>query len=129
MSAGAQWAIAFIVLVNSLFVGGIAVALWLVYTRLNQLMAHSQPLIERAEEVVGKVDELTQKLDERVSGLLDRADHLARDVSQKVETTTSIAEETISQPLIGAASLMAGISRGLSAYKEMAEKGDGQNNG
>jgi len=50
-------------------------------------------------------------------------------VSQKVETTTSIAEETISQPLIGAASLMAGISRGLSAYRELTEKGDGKNNG
>jgi uncharacterized protein YoxC len=129
MSEGALWAMVFIVFVNSLFVGGIAIALWLVHSRLSRLVSQVQPLVGRAEEVAAKVEALTAKLDQRVTGVLDTADHLVRDVSQKVETTTAIAEETISQPLIGAASLMAGISRGLSAYKEMTEKGDGQDNG
>jgi len=49
-------------------------------------------------------------------------------VTQKVETTTSIAEETIAQPLIGAASVMAGLSRGWDAYRAQSaqEKGNGQ---
>ena len=129
MSAGAQWAIVFIVFVNSLFVGGIAVALWLVHAKLTELTRRAQPLVTRAEELLARVEDVTGKVDQRVTGVLDTADQLVKDVSQKVETTTSIAEETISQPLIGAASLMAGISRGLSAYKEMSEKGDGQNYG
>lgn len=129
MSEGALWAMVIIVCVNTLFIGGIAIALWLVHSRLNQFMGQAQPLIRRAEELADKVEALTGKVDQRVTGVLDTADHLVRDVSQKVETTTAIAEETISQPLIGAASLMAGISRGLSAYKEMTEKGEGQNNG
>lgn len=129
MSAGAQWAIVVIVLINSLFVAGIAVALWLVHSKLAELMRQSQPLVSRAEELLAKVEDVTGTVNQRVTGVLDTADHLVKDVSQKVETTTSIAEETISQPLIGAASLMAGISRGLSAYKEMTEKGDGQDNG
>jgi hypothetical protein len=129
MSSAAEWAIVFIVLVNSLFVGGIAVALWLLHTRLSQFLAQSQPLMARAEEALAKVEGLTGKVEERVTHVLDTADRLVQDVSQKVETTTSIAEETISQPLIGAASLMAGITRGLSAYREMTEKGDGQSNG
>jgi len=129
MSDGALWAMVFIVFVNTLFIGGIAIALWLVHSRLNQFMGQAQPLFRRAEELADKVEALTGKVDQRVTRVLDTADHLVRDVSQKVETTTAIAEETISQPLIGAASLMAGISRGLSAYKEMTEKGEGQNNG
>jgi len=56
--------------------------------------------------------------------MLERAGTVVEHVSQKVETTTSIAEETISQPLIGAASVLAGISQGLTSYKEAAEKGD-----
>lgn len=129
MSAGAQWAIVVIVLINSLFVAGIAVALWMVHSKLAELMRQSQPLVSRAEELLAKVEDVTGTVNQRVTGVLDTADQLVKDVSQKVETTTSIAEETISQPLIGAASLMAGISRGLSAYKEMTEKGDGQDNG
>jgi len=129
MSAAAQWAIAFVILLNTLFVGGIAIALWLLHSRLSQFVAKAQPLLARGEETLGKVEELAGKVEQRVSGVLDTADHVVRDVSQKVETTTSIAEETISQPLIGAASLMAGITRGLSAYREMTEKGDGKNHG
>jgi len=129
MSAAAQWAIVFVVFVNSLFVGGIAIALWMLHARLSQFMQQAQPLLGRAEETLGKVEEVAGKVEQRVSGVLDTADRVVRDVSQKVETTTSIAEETISQPLIGAASLMAGITRGLSAYREMTEKGDGKNHG
>jgi len=128
MSAAAQWALVFVVLVNSFFVGGIAVVLWVLHTRLSQLVAQTQPLLGRADEVLGRVEELSGKVEQRVTGVLDTADRVVRDVSQKVETTTSIAEETISQPLIGAASLMAGITRGLSKYREMTEKGDGKDN-
>jgi uncharacterized protein YoxC len=128
MSPGAEWALAFVVLVNSLFVAGIAIALWMIHAKVSQAMDRAQPLVARGEEALGKLEVLTETLNQRATGILDAADHLVRDVSQKVETTTSIAEETISQPLIGAASLMAGISRGLSTYKEMTEKGDGQDN-
>jgi hypothetical protein len=129
MSAGAQWAIVVIVLINSLFVGGIAVALWLLHSRLTEALRQAQPLLGRAEKLLGTAEELAGKADERLTGIMDSADHVVRDVSQKVETTTAIAEETITQPLIGAASLMAGISRGLSTYKELSEKGEGQDNG
>jgi hypothetical protein len=125
----AQWAIFFILVLNSAFIGLIAAALWMLQSRLSRVQEQVQPLLARADELAGKVDGLLAKVDQRVTVALDSADHLVRDVSQKVETTTAIAEETISQPLIGAASLMAGISRGLSAYKEMNEKGDGQDNG
>jgi hypothetical protein len=129
MSSGAQWAIVVIVFVNSLFVAGIAVALWMLHARFSQALRQAEPLLNRGGEVLAQAEKLTEKLDARVTAVLDTADHLVRDVSQKVDTTTAIAEETISQPLIGAASLMAGISRGLNVYKEMTEKGEGEGNG
>jgi hypothetical protein len=58
---------------------------------------------------------------------LDKATELVEQVSERVDTTTAIAEEAVTEPLIGAASLMAGINRGLRAYAERShEKGDGR---
>jgi uncharacterized protein YoxC len=124
MSTGALWAVFLIILINTLFLAGIAGALWFLNAKLNQLLAKAQPLVDRAAETLQNVEQITVKLNDRVNQILDRTGEVVEDVSQKVETTTSIAEETISQPLISAASLMAGISRGLSAYKEVQGKGD-----
>jgi uncharacterized protein YoxC len=124
MSTGALWAVFVVILINTIFLAGIAGALWFLNAKLNQLLDKAQPLVDRAAETMQKVEQITVKLNDRVNHVLDRTGAVVEDVSQKVETTTSIAEETISQPLIGAASLMAGISRGLSAYKEVQEKGD-----
>jgi uncharacterized protein YoxC len=124
MSTGALWAVFLIILINTLFLAGIAGALWFLNAKLNQLLAKAQPLVDRAAETLKTVEQITVKLNDRVNQILDRTGAVVEDVSQKVETTTSIAEETISQPLISAASLMAGISRGLSAYKEVQAKGD-----
>jgi uncharacterized protein YoxC len=124
MSTGALWAVFTIILINTLFLAGIAGALWFLNAKLNQLLAKAQPLVDRAAETLQHVEQITVKLNDRVNQILDRTGEVVEDVSQKVETTTSIAEETISQPLISAASLMAGISRGLSAYKEVQGKGD-----
>lgn len=124
MSTGALWAVFWIILINTLFLAGIAGALWFLNAKLNQLLAKAQPLVDRTAETLQNVERMTVKLNDRVNQILDRTGEVVEDVSQKVETTTSIAEETISQPLISAASLMAGISRGLSAYKEVQGKGD-----
>jgi uncharacterized protein YoxC len=124
MSTGALWAVFAVILINTVFLAGIAAALWFLNAKLNQLLDKAQPLVDKAAETMQKVEQITVKLNDRVNHVLDRTGEVVEDVSQKVETTTSIAEETISQPLIGAASLMAGISRGLSAYKEVQEKGD-----
>jgi hypothetical protein len=69
---------------------------------------------------------MTVQVSERVNLILDQTGRLVEDVSRKVETTTSIAEETIAQPLISAASVMAGLSRGWDTYKAQTtkEKGD-----
>jgi len=126
MSQGAVWALAVIVLINSVFIAGIAVALFVLNQKLEQLTELAHPLIDKANAVLEKVETMTAQAGEKVNVVLDQTGQLVENVTQKVETTTSIAEETIAQPLIEAASLMAGLSRGWDAYKAQRaeEKGD-----
>jgi methyl-accepting chemotaxis protein len=126
MNDGAIWALAVIVLINTLFILGIAAALFILNRKLEQLTEMTHPLIDKANGTLTKVEAMTAQLSERVNAFLDQTGHLVEDVTQKVETTTSIAEETIAQPLIGAASVMAGLSRGWDTYRAQLakEKGD-----
>jgi predicted PurR-regulated permease PerM len=126
MDAGAIWALAVIVLINTLFIAGIAAALFILNGKLEKLTEAMHPLIEKANGTLARVEGMTAQVSERVNTILDQTGHLVQDVTQKVETTTSIAEETIAQPLIGAASMMAGLSRGWDTYRAQLakEKGD-----
>jgi len=126
MSQGAVWALAVIVLINSVFIAGIAVALFVLNQKLEKLTELAHPLIDKANAVLEKVETITAQAGEKVNVVLDQTGQLVENVTQKVETTTSIAEETIAQPLIEAASLMAGLSRGWDAYRAQRaeEKGD-----
>jgi len=127
MNQGAVWALAVVVLINTIFIAGIAVALLLLNRKLRDMTEAVHPLIERANSSLAKVETITAQLGERVNLILDRTGQLVEDVTQKVETTTSIAEETIAQPLIGAASVMAGLSRGWDVYKTESSRERGDN--
>jgi len=128
MNSSAVWALAFIVLLNTIFIAGMAVALFVLNAKLAQMAEMAHPLIEKANETLGRLEAMTAQVSERINVILDQTGDLVEDVTQKVETTTSIAEETIAQPLIGAASVMAGLSRGWDAYRAQSaqEKGNGQ---
>jgi predicted PurR-regulated permease PerM len=128
MNSGAVWALALVVLLNTVFIVGIALALFFLNAKLKELTETAHPLMDRANESLGKLEAMTAQVGERINVILDQTGDLVQDVTRKVETTTSIAEETIAQPLIGAASVMAGLSRGWDAYRAQSakEKGNGQ---
>lgn len=120
-------ALAVVVLLNTVFIGGICVALILINKRVEEALAKAQPILDRATETLGRVEETTVQLQHKVDQVLDKATELVDQVSERVDTTTAIAEEAVTEPLIGAASLMAGINRGLRVYTERShDKGDGR---
>jgi hypothetical protein len=123
-----QWtvvALIIMVFVNTLLIVGIAVLLYLINRKADEALSKAAPLVERATETLARVDETTSQLQVRVDRVLDKTTQLVDHVTERVDTTTAIAEEAVAEPLIGAASLMAGISRGLRAYTERAqEKGE-----
>jgi len=125
MSEATLWALFVIVLINTLFIAGLTVGLFLISRKLDELAQKVDPLAARATEILGRVEQITEEVQRRGEQILDRTSSLVDNVSRKVDTTTALAEETISQPLIGAASLVAGISRGVQAYRQQSiEKGD-----
>ena len=123
-------ALAIIVFLNTAAIGGIAIALWMLNRKVDQITEQLTPLINRATDTVASVEKITADLHVKLDHVMDTVEDTVKTVSQRVDTTTAIAEETISQPLIGAASVMAGLSRGLRTYKERAaEKGEGDGTG
>jgi uncharacterized protein YoxC len=116
-----------VLLINTLFIAGIAVALFLVNKKLNDALAAAKPVLDRATQTLGKVEDTTLQLQQRVDKVLEKTTTLVEHVTERVDTTTAIAEEAVTEPLIGAASLMAGINRGLRTYSERRhEKGEGR---
>lgn len=127
MSDWGLGALCFIVFLNTVFIAGIALFLWQLNRKLDELSEKADPMIARATETLGRVEAITADLQKRTAQVLEQTSTLVDSVAKKVDTTTSIAEETISQPLIGAASLVAGISRGVQTYRQQTEeKGDSQ---
>ena len=112
-------------LLNTLFVAGLAVALFLIHRKLDEALAKSEPLLKQAAETLSRVDETTEQLQGKVDHVLAKTTELVDKVSERVDTTTAIAEEAVTEPLIGAASIMAGIQKGLQTYRAQAsDKGE-----
>ena len=127
ISSWSVYILAGVVLLNTLFIAGIAGALWMLNAKVDDALKKATPLLDKAAETLNQVEETTAQLQQRVDQVLDRTTTLVERVSERVDTTTAIAEEAVTEPLIGAASLMAGIQRGLSVYAERSQgKGDGQ---
>lgn len=118
-------ALVVIVFLNTIFVAGLAVALFMIHRKLEEALSKSEPLLQKASETLSRVDDTTQQLQVKVDHALAKTTELVDKVSERVDTTTAIAEEAVTEPLIGAASIMAGIQRGLQTYRAQAsDKGE-----
>jgi len=117
-----------VVLINTIFIVALAALLYMINKKVDEALDKAAPLLQRATSTLSRVEETTISLQQRVDHVLEKTTALVDQISERVDTTTAIAEEAVTEPLIGAASLMAGISRGIRVYSEQAsEKGDGGN--
>lgn len=124
------WALVGILAVNTLFILGMALALFMIWRKTDEALKKAEPLLQQAAATLGKVEETTIQVQHKVEMVLDKTTTLVDQVAERVDTTTAIAEEAVTQPLIGAACLVAGLNRGLRTYSERAsEKGNGHSNG
>lgn len=116
-----DWTILALLLVvglNTLFVAGLAIALWVIGKKVDEGLSRAAPLLRQAGEMLARVEEGTLQVQARVEQVLEKTTALVDQVAERVDTTTAIAEEVVTEPLIGAASVMAGIQRGLRVYAE-----------
>ncbi len=109
-------ALAGVVVVNTIFIAGIAVALLLLHRRLRDALAQAGPLLERSATTLARLEETTARLEEQLHPILERSAGLVDQVADRVDRVSARAEEAVGEPLVGAASLVAGIHRGLQVY-------------
>jgi len=133
LTGASVWALVVIVAVNTLFIAALAVALWIIKGKLDEALDKITPLVQQGTKTLGQVNEATTRLQHGVDQILDKTTVLVDTVADRVDKTTAVAEEAVSEPLIGAASVMAGLQRGLQVYSERStavekatEKGNGQ---
>jgi uncharacterized protein YoxC len=109
-----------------LFIAGIAVALFILNQKLTQLTDSVHPLIEKANTALQNLETLSAQVGERVNVILDQTGHMVETVTEKVETTTSIAEEAIAQPRLTPAITLAAPISGWETFRaeRAQEKGD-----
>ncbi len=125
MSDTALWALTIVVAVNTLFICGLTAALFMINQKVAVLTERLEPVALRAADTLARVEKIAGEVEGRAQRVLEQTSSLVDSLARRVDTTTAVAEEAISQPLIGAASVVAGIHRGLEVYREQAvEKGD-----
>src|SRR5579883_1464610 len=106
MTEWSTWALVVVVIINTVFIAGICVALFLIHRKVEEALEKAGPVLQKTTETLARVEATTSQLQERVDRVLERATELVDQVSERVDTTTAIAEEAVTEPLIGAASLM-----------------------
>ena len=158
LSGWVQWPLVIIAVMNVIFVGILAFAALKMAQEVAKLRAQVQPIIDRVNPILeearpvvanvtplintnvrpilGNVQEITQKVSGIVTDLGQHAHEIAetgeqtvRELTHRVEATGQVVTESVSKPVIGAASLFAGITRAVSVlknYKSEPAKGNGR---
>ncbi|MBM3458384.1 MAG: hypothetical protein FJX77_07620 [Armatimonadetes bacterium] len=127
-----DWAVAAlagVVGVNTLFIAGLTVALFLIHRRLQEAVQQAAPLLERSATTLARVEESTARLEARLDPVLEKSAGLVERVTERVDRLTTRVEEAVAEPLVGTASLVAGIHRGIQVYAEQVVAGEENSNG
>lgn len=123
ISGYAVTALVVVVTINTLFLAAMAAALWKLNQLVGDLTQKIDPILARATETLDKVEKTSGVVEQRVNVAIDRTTHLINKVSERVDTTTAVAEEAVTGPLIGAASLVAGWRTGVQTYLNESDAG------
>lgn len=113
-----------ILAINTLFVAGVAIAVWQIQRRVAAIERRLEPQLERATGVLARTERLLQEIHHHTERILASAARVVDTVAERVDTTTALAERAVSEPLIGVASVVAGIGRAVRTYREEVEQGD-----
>lgn len=97
----------------------------MIMDEVRPVVANVNPLInENIKPILGNVQEITVKVSGIVGDLGQHAHEIAetgeqtvKHLSHRVESTGQVVTETVSKPVISAASIIAGVSRAFSVLK------------
>jgi hypothetical protein len=109
-------ALTVVLVINTALVGVLAVALYQISRKADEAVRKAQPLLDQAVKTLARAEQMTVDLQGRVDRILDTTTQVVDRVTDRVDRTTARAEDAVTEPLIAAASLAAGINQGVRAY-------------
>jgi uncharacterized protein YoxC len=118
-----------IAIAQALGVLGILAAAFYAIRVVSQISKRAQPTLDEARRTIANVNQVAANVGSRVEGIASTGDTMVRDVTRKVENTTTLLQETISKPLIEISSITAGISKGISVWSRLAKAKGGNGRG
>jgi predicted PurR-regulated permease PerM len=118
-------AICILVLTFATFIATLVLALLglRVSRSIATLTNRVQPLVTQATETAKTVNSMAQTVKAHADGIMSKAEDTVDNVAQKVKLTSNIVQESISPPLITAASVITGLSRGLEVLSQLRKRG------
>lgn len=102
-------------------IGVIAFALTKVVKILDSVTNKLDPVIVKATETIETLQRVTSNIGEKSDQILTRGEAMTETVSGRVERTADVVQQAVTGPLINLSSLIAGLSKGVSAYSQSAE--------
>ncbi|MDO8588872.1 MAG: hypothetical protein Q7T82_17735 [Armatimonadota bacterium] len=124
MTTVAGWITAISVLVIALALTvGLAAAAVVIKRSVSRVLEAANPAMKRAEATISTVGGIAETVRTRTDEISQTVEETVDDVSRKVKTTTSVIEDAVRPPLIGMASMLAGVSKGLQVWTELSKKG------
>lgn len=120
----------FVVIFSLIAVGAlvaVAIALNKLQQQVDKLTTKVEPVIAKASTTLDTVQRVTVSVGEKADTILTRGETLTDNVSQKIESTANVVENTVTKPLINLSSLIAGVSKGVSVYSHGGANGNSSN--
>ena len=81
-----------------------------------------QPAVHEVTSTLKDVHEFIDRVEDRAEEVMSIGEDTARKVSGKVVATSDVIQHAVSEPLINFTSIVAGIARAVSAYRQASTR-------
>ena len=122
----------FVAIVSFTFIAllaGIVLGLKKLNQTLDRALDKAQPVINKTTDVLDTVQRVTMNLGEKADAIMVKGEALTDNIAHRVEETAVIVEKTVTSPLIGFSSVLAGVSRGFQTFSKNFQNGNSSRDG
>ena len=104
----------------------VCVALLKLNARLDDFAQRLDPLLEKADTALTVTTETVESLGGRAEMVLGRSEAAVENVQEKVDRAADAVSHVVNAPIIGANSLLAGVTRGFSTFTRLQKQHEPQ---
>ena len=97
-----------------------AIAVSKLQQAVNSLATKVEPIVIKASDTLDTVHRVTVTVGAKADSILTRGEALTDNVSQNVEKTATVVQNTVTTPLINLSSLISGVSKGFTVWGHSA---------